>query len=64
MLNAAERSRIWPTHSSTLMVWLALKVDGGHRPLALLPSLILWEAARQGVLDRWRKRPEKEWDAT
>ena len=23
MLNAVERSRIWPTHSSTLMVWLA-----------------------------------------
>jgi hypothetical protein len=65
MLNAAERSRVWPAHSSTLMVWLALKVDGGHRPLVLLPSLIrLWEAARHSVLDQWQRTTEKEWDAT
>ena len=65
MLNAAERSRVWPAHSSTLMVWLALKVDGGHRPLVLLPSLIrLWEAARHSVLDQWQRSTEKEWDAT
>ena len=60
MLHAVERSRIWPTHSSTLMVWLALKVDGGHRPLVLLPSLLrLWEAARHSVLDRWQRSTEK-----
>ena len=60
MLNAVERSRIWPTHSSTSMVWLALKVDGGHRPLVLLPSLIrLWEAARHSVLDQWQMSTEQ-----
>jgi hypothetical protein len=47
------------------MVWLALKVDGGHRPLVLFPSLIrLWEAARQEELDKWQRQIEKEWDAT
>ena len=42
-----------------------MKVDGGRRPLVLLPSLIrLWEAARHSVLDRWQRSTAKEWDAT
>ena len=64
-LEAIERSRTWPDHSSVLNYWLIPKSNGKDRPLALLPTLIRWwEFLRYPIVLAWEKDHIHEWDAT
>ena len=54
----------WPQQSCTTMFFLIPKNVTSEGPIALMPTMIRWEALRAPEVAQWQCKYRIEWDAT
>ena len=56
LLAAAEHLGSWPDALHLVLIVLLPKVDGGHRPIGLFPSVVrVWMRARSDLARTWEE---------
>ena len=64
-LEKVEQSGEWPQQACTTMFFLIPENVTSERPIALMPTLILWwDALRAPVVVKWQLKYRVDWDAT
>lgn len=63
LYEACEGSGCWPSQAALALIHFIPKATGGRRPIGVLAALIrLWERARKGAVDEWRRTCSRPYD--